>query len=216
MNQATCQHKFSPVWFSHGRKSQITLPSIAAMGKHPIAPLRHATPGRFAVAYGMRKQGLSHDNNRQSEEEMRRSVVLVSMVLAGSNLIAAAARAETPQQVLAVYETQARAQDRSFAGFSAERGEAFWREPHQVKGATGKWSCASCHLSDTCYSALAHQTDISCRACQLDRTPASRSERHSQQSIKRGRKRPANNQAFRRSGVHTDRQAGHRCGVSSR
>ena len=98
---------------------------------------------------------------------MRRSVVLASMVLAGGYLIASAARAETPQQVLSVYTAQARAQDRAFAGFSAERGEAFWLEPHHVKGATGTWSCASCHLKDTRYSVLAHRTDIPCRACHV-------------------------------------------------
>jgi len=97
---------------------------------------------------------------------MLRSVVLASIVLACGHLIAGAAWAETPQQVLAVYAAQAHKQDPSFVAFSAERGEAFYIEPHQVKGA-GKWSCASCHLKDTRYSVLAHRTDIPCRACHV-------------------------------------------------
>jgi len=100
---------------------------------------------------------------------MLRSMALASIVLGCGPLIAGAAGAETPQQVLAVYAAQARVQDPSFAGFSAERGEAFYREPHQVKGAGtyGKWSCSSCHLKDARYSVLAHHTDIPCRTCHV-------------------------------------------------
>jgi hypothetical protein len=108
----------------------------------------------------------SNDNNKQSEEKMLRSVVLASVVLACGHLIVGAARAETPQQILAVYAAQARTQDPSFAGFSAERGEAFYREPHKVKNG-GMWSCSSCHLKDARYSVLAHQTDIPCRTCHV-------------------------------------------------
>jgi hypothetical protein len=108
----------------------------------------------------------SNDDNRQSEEKMLRSVVLASIVLGCGHLVAGPARAETPQQILAIYAAQARAQDPAFSGFSAERGEAFYFEPHQVKGA-GKWSCASCHLKDARYSVLAHKTDIPCRTCHV-------------------------------------------------
>ncbi len=97
---------------------------------------------------------------------MLRSLVLASLVLVGGHLIASAARAETPQQVLAVYTAQARTQDPSFAGFSVERGEAFYNEKHPVKGA-GMVSCSSCHLKDARYSVLAHQTDIPCRTCHV-------------------------------------------------
>ena len=98
---------------------------------------------------------------------MLRSVVLASIVLGCGHLMAGAARAETPQQVLAGYVAQARAKDPSFAGFSAGRGEAFYLEPHKVKGATGLWSCSSCHLKDARYAVLAHQTDIPCRTCHV-------------------------------------------------
>jgi hypothetical protein len=81
-------------------------------------------------------------------------------------LAATAAYADTPEQILESYATQARADDPSFTGFSAERGEAFYKEPHAVKGA-GVWSCASCHLKNPRYSVLAHRTDIPCRACHV-------------------------------------------------
>ena len=97
---------------------------------------------------------------------MLRSVVLASIVLGCSYLIWGTARAETPQQILAVYAAQAHAQNPAFAGFSAERGGAFYIEQHMVKGA-GMVSCASCHLKDARYSVLAHQTDIPCRTCHV-------------------------------------------------
>ena len=92
---------------------------------------------------------------------MLRQVGIACLLLAAS-----AAHADTPQDILAVYATQARADDPAFAGFSAERGHAFYIEPHAVKGA-GVWSCASCHLKNPRYSVLAHRTDIPCRACHV-------------------------------------------------
>jgi hypothetical protein len=52
----------------------------------------------------------------------------------------AAAQAQTPQQILAAYEAQAKAQAPGFAGFSAARGEQFFNARHG-----GDWSCATCH-----------------------------------------------------------------------
>jgi len=80
--------------------------------------------------------------------------------------IASSSLADTPQEILENYAVQARAEDTSFSGFSAERGEALYREPHVIKGA-GVWSCASCHLKDPRYSVRAHRTDIPCRACHV-------------------------------------------------
>lgn len=61
----------------------------------------------------------------------------VLAVLLGAAL---AARAQTPEQILAGYETQARAQAPGFAGSSAARGEQFFGARHGAE-----WSCASCH-----------------------------------------------------------------------
>ncbi len=92
---------------------------------------------------------------------MLRTLVLTMGLIAVGNLCA-----DTPEQILEGYAIQARAEDPDFAGFSAERGEAFYREPHAIKGA-GVWSCSSCHLKDPRYSVRAHRTDIPCRACHV-------------------------------------------------
>ncbi len=63
--------------------------------------------------------------------------LIVLAALAGAAL---AARAETPEQMLARYETQAKAQAPGFAGFSAARGAQFFSARHGAE-----WSCASCH-----------------------------------------------------------------------
>jgi hypothetical protein len=92
--------------------------------------------------------------------------MLRALMLAAGLVTAGALFADTPEQILEDYAAQARTEDPSFAGFSAERGEAFYREPHVIKGA-GVWSCASCHLKDPRYSVRAHRTDIPCRACHV-------------------------------------------------
>lgn len=92
---------------------------------------------------------------------MPRALVLAAGLFAAGGLLA-----DTPEQILEGYAAQARTEDPSFGGFSAQRGEAFYREPHVIKGA-GIWSCASCHLKDPRYSVRAHRTDIPCRACHV-------------------------------------------------
>ena len=62
------------------------------------------------------------------------------VVLAALLAAALSARAQTPAQILAGYEAQARAQAPGFAGFSAARGEQFFSARHG-----SEWSCASCH-----------------------------------------------------------------------
>jgi len=61
------------------------------------------------------------------------SVLLVAVA-------AAPATAATPNDMLARFEAQARGTDRSFAGFSTERGARLFTAAPQ-----GDWSCASCH-----------------------------------------------------------------------
>lgn len=53
------------------------------------------------------------------------------------------AQAETPQDFLTTYQTEAKAADASFQGFSATRGEQFFKTTHG-----NDWSCASCHTSN--------------------------------------------------------------------
>lgn len=60
-------------------------------------------------------------------------------VLASVILTAQAAFAETPEGVLDALKKEASA-TAGFQGFSAARGEAFFKGKHG-----GEWSCASCH-----------------------------------------------------------------------
>lgn len=53
------------------------------------------------------------------------------------------AQAETPQDFLNKYQAEAKTADASFQGFSATRGEQFFKTTHG-----NDWSCASCHTSN--------------------------------------------------------------------
>jgi hypothetical protein len=55
-------------------------------------------------------------------------------------LAAGVAIAQTPAEIRRGYESAARRESPAFGGFSAQRGEAFFRSTHG-----GDWSCASCH-----------------------------------------------------------------------
>ena len=54
--------------------------------------------------------------------------------------VVSAAHAETAADFLRTYESAARADAAGFKGFSAQRGEAFFKTAHGRE-----WSCASCH-----------------------------------------------------------------------
>jgi cytochrome c peroxidase len=56
---------------------------------------------------------------------------------------AVTAGAQTPAAIAGAYEAAARQASPQFAGFSADRGKAFFRATHG-----GEWSCASCHTDD--------------------------------------------------------------------
>lgn len=86
--------------------------------------------------------------------------------MAGLCGIGAAGAGETPQQLLERYAAQARAADPSFAGFSAERGQAFYLRKHALMG-VGAVSCASCHRKDPREQIRAHRVEILCRACHV-------------------------------------------------
>jgi hypothetical protein len=69
---------------------------------------------------------------------MRRMMLAVVL-----GTLAAAARAETPAELQASFLLEARREDPAFAGFSAERGRAFFDARHGAQ-----WSCSTCHGSD--------------------------------------------------------------------
>ena len=79
-------------------------------------------------------------------------------------MLAPAAWADSPQQLLEMYAEQAAAADNAFEGFSAERGRVFYQTKHAQSDGT-EYSCASCHHEDPRREQFAHQDKIPCRAC---------------------------------------------------
>lgn len=67
--------------------------------------------------------------------------LIVSVLAAG--LMSSAAFAQTPLDALADIKTEALAADPSFQGFSASRGEQFFKQKHG-----SEWSCSSCHTDN--------------------------------------------------------------------
>ena len=79
---------------------------------------------------------------------MRSPLHRLAGALAGAGLaLALPALADTPADLLGMFEQQARQADPGFRGFSAASGGEFFRQPHG-----GEWSCASCHTDDAAAS----------------------------------------------------------------
>lgn len=66
--------------------------------------------------------------------------VVAVICLAAASFAAAAA---TPAELQRRFEREVRAADSGFAGFSAQRGETFFKSTHG-----NDWSCASCHTQN--------------------------------------------------------------------
>lgn len=62
---------------------------------------------------------------------------------AAMGLAAVPALAATPAEQQKRFEAEARAAGSGFSGFSAQRGEAFFKGTHGAE-----WSCASCHTAN--------------------------------------------------------------------
>lgn len=58
-------------------------------------------------------------------------------------MFTAPALAEQPQEFLAIFAAEAKAENPGFAGFDAGRGEQFFKSNHGAD-----WSCSSCHTDD--------------------------------------------------------------------
>lgn len=71
-----------------------------------------------------------------------RSVLAMILLIAAAQTTAAG-----PQVLLKGYEAQVRRENPAFNGFSAQRGAAFYRARHPVKGG-GEIGCGSCHSDD--------------------------------------------------------------------
>jgi len=73
---------------------------------------------------------------------MHRSPI-IPLVATVAFLVTASAAAETPADFQRSFETSARKEAAGFAGFSAQRGAAFFKTTHGRE-----WSCASCHTQN--------------------------------------------------------------------
>jgi hypothetical protein len=74
---------------------------------------------------------------------MRKTGLMIGVLALLSLTATQAALAETPTEILSNLEATAKQADRGFRGFSAQRGEQFFKATHG-----GEWSCASCHSND--------------------------------------------------------------------
>ena len=69
--------------------------------------------------------------------------VVVLMFVAVAGLMSLSASAQTPDSTLAALKNEAKNSNPSFQGFSAERGERFFKQTHG-----NELSCASCHTEN--------------------------------------------------------------------
>jgi mono/diheme cytochrome c family protein len=74
---------------------------------------------------------------------LRRTGLITGMLALLSLTATQAALAETPTEILSSLEATAKQADRGYRGFSAQRGEQFFKATHGAE-----WSCASCHGND--------------------------------------------------------------------
>jgi len=70
-------------------------------------------------------------------------VFCVSALLLAAGLSAQPAYAESPNDVLAALQSEAAGSTPNFQGFSAARGETFFKVKHG-----NEWSCTSCHTEN--------------------------------------------------------------------
>jgi len=87
----------------------------------------------------------------------------IVLLLIGA-LYAGLGAAIEPEDFLAAYAEQAKQSDPGFAGFSAERGRAFYFSKHKTDDGS-ELSCASCHRADPRTRTIAHLGEFPCRAC---------------------------------------------------
>lgn len=79
---------------------------------------------------------------------------LVFLVVSAGLSVAAPAAIAAPADFLRSFETAARQESAGFNGFSAQRGEAFFKATHGRE-----WSCASCHTPNPAAGGRHAKTD---------------------------------------------------------
>lgn len=86
---------------------------------------------------------------------MFRKFILSNLaIVAITGLMSLPVMAETPDEMLTLIKKEARTDNASFQGFSASRGEKFFK---QKQG--GEWSCSSCHGGNPAASGKHAKTD---------------------------------------------------------
>ncbi len=90
---------------------------------------------------------------------MKRGILLLVLALWVSPGLGAG-----PEELLSAYAAMAGQADPGFAGFSADRGKAFYFSGHRIEDGS-ELSCASCHHEDPRREQFAHHDKIPCRAC---------------------------------------------------
>ncbi|HUL06343.1 MAG TPA: DUF1924 domain-containing protein [Candidatus Acidoferrum sp.] len=78
---------------------------------------------------------------------MRILSAIPSLMLLAAGVAAAATSNPARDAILAAFAAEAKQADPAFAGFSAERGQAFWTTAH-AGGKPDTPSCTSCHTPD--------------------------------------------------------------------
>lgn len=74
---------------------------------------------------------------------LRKLHVSVLALVAAAGLMMQPAAAQTVDEVVAAIKSDAKADNPSFQGFSAARGESFFKTRHG-----NEWSCSSCHTEN--------------------------------------------------------------------
>lgn len=129
---------------------------LAMIGAHVAGVLLSSVLERQNLVLGM-ITGWKRAGNEATPKPIRRLLMLrltVALLVAFAvvrGLVAfmpptTAHAATPPSALLERYEREARLESPAFSGFSAERGAAFYSQPHERKGKS--ISCATCHATD--------------------------------------------------------------------
>ncbi len=100
-------------------------------------PSAHRTP-----------EALSHPKGERPMVGTIKPAAVAAILGLGLTLVGAPSQSEPARDaILATFAAEAKKADPAFAGFSAERGQAFWEAKH-TGGKPDTPSCTSCHSSD--------------------------------------------------------------------
>lgn len=85
---------------------------------------------------------------------MSRANLVTGLFFVAATLVSVPTYAETPDQVLSELKAEAAKANADFQGFSAQRGEQFFKKKHG-----SDWSCSSCHTDNPAATGKHAKTD---------------------------------------------------------